>query len=472
MLPQIQTSPAVLRVNKIHQNPLNVRQVPVAQRKELADSLLRQGQLFPIWVRPHPEIAGEYELVDGERRWWGAQEAGLLELRAEIGDWTDEHVVVIALTTGTQQAKLNPIAEARGVAWLLSRPGATQESVAEQIGFSQQHVARLVKVLSADAAVIRAVEEGQLPMTTAFLIAGLENRSEQAACAAEVIAPPDEPGPLSVERTKLLIKAKYGRPVRVPVAMEGQVALSEAENARVFPYGETEPDPAFGYVIFTKPIPADLLKPEVASGPKVKFSDLAEVSDRLVVYVAIDGAGRPVQLVKLAEVLAAVQPEDRHIFREDVARSAGVPKAKAQEAPSRRVEEEVAERERKKAAAAAKKREKEVVAWLAQLYRSLADCERLKLRASYSLWVLIFDLHIQALTPDDIRVILAAVADEELDAESPPAEQLNEVAMEIPAAALGALTTLMMLTPRVRAEGIASPLVKEWHEAVAGGFAL
>lgn len=498
----VPTVPLTLRVDQIHANPLNPRKPVGDARKRLVEEM-RAGQLVPVWVRKHAALTGQYELVDGECRWWGAKLGGLEMLRAELGDWTDEQVVLIALKTGTSQERLNPIAEARGVAWLLEMPGATQQSVADKVNFSQAHVRRLAQVLEGRPEVIAAVEAGKLPITTACLIVEkVADPVQQVSCLRDVVEPKDEVGPLSGDQAKRLIALRYSKPARVPVAGAGEVALSVMENAAVFPDAATEPEPDSGYVCHTRPIPADLLKPEVQAAA-LKFADITE---GVQVYVGVDGAGQPVRIVKLEEAFAAVteptifkeeavqryglsgdayiikaakrgdRPEQiaRHLAR-SLPDGAALPVARVEEviarnkagvttlANNQREVEASQKKELKKAARAQKKKDEAAVAWLGELKAAIV-ADKVWLGLTY--WSLKFEEALGCLKADEMSLLLGM---EDADMGDDPHAyglDLEKHAGGLALPQLIGLVEVMMKLPVVRELGLECALVKEWHATI------
>ena len=211
----------------------------------------------------------------------------------------------------------------------------------------------------------------------------------------------------------------------------------------------------------TRPIPPDLLKPEIAAGAPIKFAD---VVTGVMVYVGVDEGGKSVPLVKLAEALAAVQPDDRHIFKEDVARSNSMPKPArvAGEPPSRRVEEEAAERERKKAEKQQKKKDKESIAWLRELRTALVNGDATG-RMPY--WTLLYDQARAGMNAEDVALLLRAEDVAEV-VDGNLAGALDDHAFALPLVQLVALVTQMLLMPVLRAQGMQSEIVKEWHATV------
>ncbi|MPZ23597.1 MAG: hypothetical protein GEU28_08630 [Dehalococcoidia bacterium] len=56
-------------LERVHPHPLNANAMGEEQLKKLARNIERQGSYPPLLVRPHPELEGEYQLLDGEQRW-------------------------------------------------------------------------------------------------------------------------------------------------------------------------------------------------------------------------------------------------------------------------------------------------------------------------------------------------------------------------------------------------------------------
>lgn len=54
---------------RLHLNPWNPNKTNLRQQTAIQESLNQYGQLTEIIVRPHPEIEGDYQIVDGEHRY-------------------------------------------------------------------------------------------------------------------------------------------------------------------------------------------------------------------------------------------------------------------------------------------------------------------------------------------------------------------------------------------------------------------
>ena len=69
----------------------------------LAQSIAAQGVLQPLLVRQHPSLAGEFEILAGERRWRAAQRAQLHELPVILREVSDRDALEFALVENVQR---------------------------------------------------------------------------------------------------------------------------------------------------------------------------------------------------------------------------------------------------------------------------------------------------------------------------------------------------------------------------------
>ncbi len=138
------------------------RKFDAAQMDALADSIRAQGVLQPLLVRPHPERAGEYEILAGERRWRAAQMAQLVDVPVLVRDIADREALEIALVENVQRQDLNPIEEARGYQRLVGEFNHTQDDIARATGKSRPHITNTLRLLTLPEEVLALVEEDKL----------------------------------------------------------------------------------------------------------------------------------------------------------------------------------------------------------------------------------------------------------------------------------------------------------------------
>lgn len=165
---------------------------------ELAESIKEKGIVQPLIVRAVPGVAGEFEIVAGERRWRAAQLAQLSELPVVVREFNDQEVLEIAIIENIQREGLNAIDEASGYRQLIERFGHTQEKVASALGKSRSHIANQMRLLSLPNDVRSMIVAGTL---TAGHARALITAADPAALAAKVVG-----AGLSVRETERLAR--------------------------------------------------------------------------------------------------------------------------------------------------------------------------------------------------------------------------------------------------------------------------
>src|SRR5699024_2121241 len=102
------------------------------------------GIIQPLIMRR--SIKG-YEIVDGERRYRAAKEAGLTEVPAIVKQIDDHQMMEIALLENLQRENLNIVEEATAYKNLMDELELTQEDLAAKLGKSRSHIANTVRLL-------------------------------------------------------------------------------------------------------------------------------------------------------------------------------------------------------------------------------------------------------------------------------------------------------------------------------------
>ena len=143
-------------------NPFQPRkEMPEGELKTLAQSVRASGILQPSLAR---EVAGQLQIVAGERRWRAARMAGLTEVPVLVRALTDQDSAVFALVENLQREDLNAIEKAEGIKLLMDQMKATQEQVAKQVGFERSTVANFLRLLDLPEPIQAHVSRGTLTM--------------------------------------------------------------------------------------------------------------------------------------------------------------------------------------------------------------------------------------------------------------------------------------------------------------------
>ena len=166
---------------------------------ELGNSIRAQGVLQPLLVRPAG--TGRYEIIAGERRWRGAQLAGLQTVPAVIRQIEDRTAMAVGLIENIQREDLNAVEQARGYHRLLDEFGLTHQEASDVVGCSRTTITNLLRLLSLHPDVQKMLEEGQLDMGHARALLGLAE-ADQPRAAKMVLNKK-----LSVRQTEWLVKS-------------------------------------------------------------------------------------------------------------------------------------------------------------------------------------------------------------------------------------------------------------------------
>ncbi len=142
---------------------------------ELSESIVRNGVLQPILVRPHPFKVNAYEIIAGERRWQASQKAELSSVPVIIKNLSDSDVIEIALIENMHRRDLNVLEEAAGYKQLIEQFDYTQEKLASILSRSRSHIANLLRLLSLPETVQEQVRNGELSSSHARTLVGIED---------------------------------------------------------------------------------------------------------------------------------------------------------------------------------------------------------------------------------------------------------------------------------------------------------
>lgn len=173
--------PADLPLHQLQVNPANPR--PSQLRvDEMAEDLKRNGQLQNInvmsraaFTRPDakPELADRlspapYVIVNGNRRFAAAEQAGLTALRYEIkDDWTAREIDEAVVRENIHRQDMNPMHLGRFLLGMLPRYNDSQRQLAKAISKTQPWVNQLINLTKLHPDLQSAVESGTVRFAVA-----------------------------------------------------------------------------------------------------------------------------------------------------------------------------------------------------------------------------------------------------------------------------------------------------------------
>ena len=220
-----------LPLDLVTPGPYQPRSVFDAGRlEELAESIRQQGVIQPVVVRTTGD--NQYQLIAGERRWRGAQKAGVEKIPAIIRDVPDEIAIAMALVENIQRENLNPIEEATALRRLVDEFQMTHQEAGDAVGRSRSAVSNLLRLLALSEEVRELVDARHLEMGHARALLTLDP-SLQARAAREVVQKD-----LSVRQTEQLVRRMKNPPQRRTQVLDPDIkclqdALAEKLCAKV-----------------------------------------------------------------------------------------------------------------------------------------------------------------------------------------------------------------------------------------------
>ncbi len=144
------------------------------------------GLLQPILVR---RDGNEWVLINGEMRLRAAKKAGLTKIRAEVEDSNLTAAQILhRQLVANQHIELLPLEKARAIDRLMRESGWTAIEVAAKLGISSATVSRLLSLLKLPESVQEKIDKGQIPASTAYELAKVEDAREQAQLADDIAA--------------------------------------------------------------------------------------------------------------------------------------------------------------------------------------------------------------------------------------------------------------------------------------------
>ncbi|WP_342364016.1 plasmid partitioning protein RepB [Terrarubrum flagellatum] len=134
-------------------DPASVDPAPVRDRIQLGDpremmalkqSIRESGQQVPILVRPHPALAGRFQIAYGHRRADACRELGI-KVKAVVALLTDEQLVIAQGRENTERRDLSFI-EIALFAWRLETAGYSRAVIVSSLGVDKADVSRVISV--------------------------------------------------------------------------------------------------------------------------------------------------------------------------------------------------------------------------------------------------------------------------------------------------------------------------------------
>lgn len=174
-----------LPIRDIVPNPSQPRRVFVPEElDELARSIAQLGILQPLSVR---RVAGNWELIAGERRLRAAELAGLTTVPCLPVEADEETSALLALVENLQRKDLDVWEEAAALRQLIDQFHLSQDEAARRVGKSQSAVANKLRLLKLPEDVIQTLRDHRLTERHARALLQLDTPALQRTALAHIV---------------------------------------------------------------------------------------------------------------------------------------------------------------------------------------------------------------------------------------------------------------------------------------------
>ena len=154
----------------------------------LVSSILEQGVMSPLIVRPLENKAGEYEIISGHRRLHAAKLAGLTELPAVIKAVTRDEAAIMLVDSNLHRERLLPSEKA--FAYKLKLEALAHQGTSGQVGQkwtreeisddeSSRQVQRYIRLTHLIPPLLRMVDEERIAFTPAVELSYLTQEEQE-----------------------------------------------------------------------------------------------------------------------------------------------------------------------------------------------------------------------------------------------------------------------------------------------------
>lgn len=200
----------IIQVDRIVADPNQPRREFDAEELDnLAGSLRDHGQTDPVKVR-WDSTQDRWVLIDGERRWRAAQQAGLTALSAvvESRGLAADRLLEVQVVENALRQDLTAVESGTAFRHLMAVWGCTQQELAARLHISQSKVSRCLQALALPAEVKEAVESGKVGGMSAVKNARRKPQSVKRGRGRPAAPPPVR---IDTDAGTVIVKPKPGR---------------------------------------------------------------------------------------------------------------------------------------------------------------------------------------------------------------------------------------------------------------------
>lgn len=129
--------------DKLHPNPWNPNHMNPRQQKGVEESVTTYGQVMELLVRPHPDIEGEYQIIDGEHRFKALPNEVYCNVIHGLPDAEAKKLTIVMNETRGSADKIE-------LAQLLAEIDSEVEDLANALPYEDSELEELIKLADVD----------------------------------------------------------------------------------------------------------------------------------------------------------------------------------------------------------------------------------------------------------------------------------------------------------------------------------
>jgi ParB family transcriptional regulator, chromosome partitioning protein len=171
-------------LGQLEPNPYQTRQhVDEHYLQELADSIVANGVLQPVIVRPARD--GRFTLIAGECRWRASKLAGKATIPAIVREVSNQQALEMTIIENLQRQDLNCWEQAQAFGRLAKEFQLTQEEIAKRTGLERSSVANYLRLLKLPQEVQELLRDGKLEFGQAKVLMSVGDPHDLVAYARQ-----------------------------------------------------------------------------------------------------------------------------------------------------------------------------------------------------------------------------------------------------------------------------------------------
>nr|HPI67506.1 ParB/RepB/Spo0J family partition protein [bacterium] len=221
-----------LPINQIKTNPYQPREsFEEISLQELTASIKEHGILQPLLVTQ--TLAGEYELIAGERRLRAGKLAGLKEVPVIVRSAKELEKLELSLIENIQRQDLNPIEKAESYKKLLEEFGLSHDEAARRLGISRSQFSNTLRLLSLPPDIQQGLSNYKITLGQAKVILEVKDDQKREQLYRRAIQTELTVSDIKKEADKIKVKS-YSREIKKdPFLRELELRLQEKLNTKV-----------------------------------------------------------------------------------------------------------------------------------------------------------------------------------------------------------------------------------------------